>query len=74
MTTQCEQPAGRCLRALLAADWRVTGAFSKLRAVYGKWAAWLAGRRRGRSQHYCGGLHCGLPLMAFWQQKANAKC
>jgi len=27
-----------------------------------------------RSQHYCGGLDCGLPLMAFWQQKANAKC
>jgi len=37
--------------------------FSKLRAVYGKWA-WLAGRRLavdgGRSQHYCGGLDCGL--------------
>jgi len=32
------------------------------------------GRRRGRSQHYCGGLDCGLPLVAFWQQKANAKC
>ena len=34
----------------------------------------VIGRRRGRSQHYCGGLDCGLPLMAFWQQKANAKC
>jgi len=36
--------------ALLAGDWRVTGAFSKLRAVYGKWswlAAWpVTGRRR----------------------------
>ena len=32
------------LRGLLAADWQVTGAFSKLRAVYGKWA-WLARRR-----------------------------
>ena len=31
------------LRALLATDWRVTGAFSKLPAVYGKWA-WLASR------------------------------
>jgi len=20
----------------------------------------------GRSQHYCGGLDCGLPLVAFW--------
>ena len=34
---------------------------------------WLAGDG-GRSQHYWGGLDCGLPLMAFWQQKANAKC
>jgi len=37
-------PAGRGLHALLAGDWRVTAAFSKLRAVYGKWA-WLARRR-----------------------------
>jgi len=35
--------ARRGLRALLAGDWRVTGEFSKLRGVYGKWA-WLAGR------------------------------
>jgi len=26
------------------------------------------------SGHRCGSLNCGLPLMAFWQQKANAKC
>ena len=32
------------------------------------------GRRRGRSRHYCGSLECGFPLVAFWQQKANAKC
>ena len=31
------------LRALLAADWRVTGVFSKLRALYRK-LAWLARR------------------------------
>jgi len=31
------------VRALLISDLRVTGAFSKLRAVYRKWA-WLAGR------------------------------
>ena len=30
------------MRSLLASDWRVMGAFSKLRAIYGKWA-WLAG-------------------------------
>jgi len=29
------------MRALLAGDWRVTGAFSKWRAVHGKWV-WLA--------------------------------
>jgi len=34
----------------------------------------VTGRRRGRSQHYCGGLHCGLPLVAFWHHNANAKC
>jgi len=28
----------------------------------------------GRSQHYCSSLDCGLPLVAFWLQKANAKC
>ena len=28
----------------------------------------------GHSQHYCGSLECRLPLVAFWQQKANAKC
>jgi len=77
MTTQCKRPAGLGLHALLAADWRVTGAFSKLCAIYGKWA-WLARRLLavdgGRSQHCYGGLDNGLPLMAFWQQKANAKC
>jgi len=65
MTTYSERPAGRGLRALLSADWRLTGAFSKLRSVCGKWA-WLARRwlavDGGRSQHYCGGLDCGLPL------------
>jgi len=53
------------------------GAFSELRAVYGKWA-WLARRwlgvEGGRSQHYCGGLDCGLPVVAFCTQNANAKC
>jgi len=35
----------------------------------------VTGRRRGgRSQHYCGGLVCGLPMVAFWRHKANAKC
>jgi len=34
----------------------------------------VIGRRWGHSQHYCGGLDCGLPLMAFWQQKVNVKC
>jgi len=40
-------------------------------------AGWpVTGRRLGwgRSQHYCGGLDCGLPVVAFWQHNANAKC
>ena len=53
------------------------GAPPKPCAAYGKRAR--PARRRpaadgGRSQHYCGSLECGLPLLAFWQQKANAKC
>jgi len=52
-------------------------AFSKLRAAYGKWSR-LADRRLavdgGRSQHYCGGLDCGLSMVAFWQHYTNAKC
>ena len=43
----------------------------------GSGRGWLADdwpSTRGCSQHYCGGLDCGLPLMVFWQQKANAKC
>jgi len=35
----------------------------------------MTGRRqRGRSQHYCGGLDCGLPMVAFWRHNVNAKC
>jgi len=60
------------LRALLANDWQVTGGVLKIaRRV---WEVGVAGwpvtcRRRGRSQHYCGCLDCGLPLVAFWQQR-----
>ena len=71
----------RTLSGVCACCWPVTGgwrgAFSKLRAVYGKWT-WLAGQwlavDRGRSQNYCGGLNCRLALVAFWQHNANAKC
>jgi len=70
--------AGRAgLRALLAADWRMTGAVVKIVRrmwIVGLTASTVIGRRRGRSQHYCGSLDCGLALMAFWQKKANAKC
>jgi len=62
---------------LLISDRRVTEAFSTLRAVYRKWA-WLAGRwlavDGGCSQHYCGSLDCGLPMVAFGRHNANAKC
>jgi len=68
------------LRALLAADWRVSGGVLKIASRI--WEVGVAGspvigRRRGGFStllHYYGGLDCGLPLMAFWQQKANAKC
>jgi len=66
------------VRALLAGDWQVTGG-GILKIAHHIWevgmAGWpVTGRRRGRSQHYCGSLHCGLPLVAFWQRNANAKC
>jgi len=67
----------RGVRVLLISDWRVTEAFSTLHAVYRNWA-WLAGRwlavDGGRSQHYCNGLDCGLPMVAFWRHNTNAKC
>jgi len=62
---------GACARRWPATGGR-RGAPPKPRATYGKRVR--TGRRRGRSQHYCGSLDCGLPLVAFWQQKANAKC
>jgi len=77
MTTQCKRPAGRGLHALLAGDWRVTRGVLKIaRRIWevGMAGSPVIGRRRGRSQHYCSSLDCGLPLVAFCQQKANAKC
>jgi len=77
MTTQCERPAGRGLRTLLATEWRVTDGVLKIACriwEVGVAGSLVIGRRWGPSQHYCGGLDCGLPLMVFWQQKANAKC
>ena len=63
----------------MAGDWRVTGGVLKI--VRRIWEVGVAGspvigRRRGpggRSQHYCGGPDCGLPLVAFWQQKSERK-
>jgi len=77
MTTQCERPAGRGLHALLTAERRVKGGV--LKTVRRIWDVGLAGlpvtsRRRGRSQQYFSSLDCGLPLVAFWQHNANAKC
>jgi len=62
---------------LLAGDRRVMGDVLKiaLRIWEVGVAGWLVtGRRRGRSQHYCDGLDCGLPMVAFWRHNANAKC
>jgi len=68
------------VRALLAGDRRVTEGVLKI--AHRIWdagvAGWLAGNwpstGRGHSQHYCGGLNCGLPVVAFWRHNANAKC
>ena len=36
-------------------------------------AGWpVTGRRRGRSQYYCGCLDYGLPMVAFWFWRHNA--
>ena len=43
MTTWCERPAGRGLRALLAADWRVTGRSQNCASYMGSGRGWLAG-------------------------------
>jgi len=42
----------------------------------GSGRGWLAGDwpSTGGVLNITGGLDCELPLMAFWQQKANAKC
>jgi len=61
---------------LLAADWRATGGVLKIaRCIWevGVTGSSVIGRRRG-VLNITGGLDCGLPLMAFSQQKANAKC
>jgi len=54
---------------VLAGDWQVTGWRSQNCALYmGSGRGWLAGdwpSTVGRSQHYCCGLDCGLPLLAF---------
>jgi len=53
--------------------WPVMGGRSQNCTLHmGSGHSWLA-EDGGRSQHYCGGLHCGLPLVAFWQHNANAK-
>jgi len=43
MTALCERPAGRGLRALLAADRRVTGAPQNCALYMGSGRGWLAG-------------------------------
>jgi len=63
---------GGGLRAPPAGDRRATGGAPKTaRRMREAGAAAADGER---SQHYCGSLVCGLPLVAFWQQKVNAKC
>jgi len=82
MTTQCDangRLGGVCARCWPVTAWRVTGDVLKIARRI--WEVAVVGlpvtsRRRGGgcSQHYCGSLDCGLPLVAFWQHNANAKC
>jgi len=67
--------ARRGLRALLAGDRRVTwGVLKIVRCIWAVGMADWPSTGGGRSQHYCGGLDFGLPMVAFWQHNANAKC
>jgi len=53
------------VRALLAGDRRMTG--SVLKIARRIWEVGVAGwPSMGGSQYYCGGLDCGLPVVAFW--------
>jgi len=47
-------------------------AFCVSRTMQNSYDAQTTGR--GRSQHYCGGVDCGLPMVAFRRHNANAKC
>ena len=55
------------------ANWQVTGGVLKIACRI--WEVGVAGSpvigrgQGGRFQHYCSSLDCGLPLVAFWQQK-----
>jgi len=57
--------------------WLVTGGWwrcSQHCAPYiASWRGWLA-VDGGPSQHYCSGVDCGLPMVAFWWHNSNAKC
>ena len=58
------------MRALLAGDWRVTGGVLTIaRRIWEVGVAgWpVTGRRRGRSQRYCGGLDCGF----YWWRSGD---
>jgi len=65
----------RTLGGVCECCWPVTGGVFKI--AWHIWemgvAGWpVTGRRWGRSQHYCGGLDCGIPLVTLWQHNANA--
>jgi len=72
MMTWCERRAGRGLRAPPGGGRRE--ALPKPFRIREVAAAGDRPPTGGRSQHYCSSLDCGLPMVAFWHQKANAKC
>jgi len=61
----------------LAADWRVTGRSQNFAPYMGSGRGWLAGdwpSTGGVLNITAAVWNAGFPLVAFWQQKANAKC
>jgi len=64
---------------MLISDQRVTGRCQNCAPYIASGRGWLAGDWPSTGgvlniTAACGGLDCGLPMVAFWRHNANAKC